>query len=302
MDSFSTSLSDLYITNKRTYDTSNLLIFIIVIIIIVIIIIIWTNLNLFKEGMSNGTLTQLFANDSQDVYLKSNIDKLATGNFDLFWNQPTRVANTFMNRGSPLPTFILPDTPMNPNPYPIVASNNYTDYIINQTSDKPNKIIKSKKNKKNKNSINYNNYNNSNNSPGTYPNNVLPSSLPMPLNPNNPPNPYELTKVAEQISKTKEQSDNLPAMTTWKEKDYLYQKLYDNLLYDKNCLKDPSSCGGGAGGFRLGEDFVQATKAKPFVEISGDTFFPDSYVGSYFTEPTFDIVKPYPYMPNSTIS
>ena len=59
--------------------------------------------------------------------------------------------------------------------------------------------------------------------------------------------------------------------------------------------------GGGSGGYRLGEDFVQATKAKAFVNLDGNIFYPDSYVGSYFTEPNFDIVKPYPFMPTSNL-
>jgi ribosomal protein S8 len=43
--------------------------------------------------MTNGTLTQLFANDTQDMYLKSNIDKYASGDFQLNWNHPTKLTN-----------------------------------------------------------------------------------------------------------------------------------------------------------------------------------------------------------------
>ena len=325
MDSSSLDISGPTLNLGKTDKPFNFFMFIIVILIFFIIIIPWDKLKQknTKEGMTGGTLTQLFANDSQDVYLKTNVDKLATGNFDLFWNQPTRIANTFQNRGTPLPTFILPDTQMNPNNYPIVASNNYTDYILNQSAKIPNNstdFINPNLNPNPNPNLNSNTKKSTGKFPNplivqnsksyaknkistipTIPNNVLPSSLPMPSNPNNPPNPYELAFVAKQVAKTEQQANNLPVMTQWKDRDYLYQTNYDNLLYNKDCIRDPASCGGGAGGFRLGEDFVQATKAKPFVSISGDYFYPDSYVGSYFIEPNFDIVKPYPYMPNSNL-
>mgnify|MGYP003386012779 CR=1 FL=1 len=66
------------------------------------------------EGMSGGTLTQLFAQDAQDVNLKGNVDQLATGNFNLFWNQPSRISQG-TQRGTPLPKIRLPHTSMNPN-------------------------------------------------------------------------------------------------------------------------------------------------------------------------------------------
>jgi len=240
----------------KTNKLFNFFMFIIIIIIFFIIIVPWKNLNSnVQENMSGGTLTQLFSNDSQDVYLKSNVDKLATGNFDLYWNQPTRVANTFQNRGTPLPSIILPETQMNPNNSPEVISNNYTDYILNKTkSDCPCNKSKSKE------------------------------------------QIYE--KEDNLILPNNKNSQKITEMTP---RDYLYQSTYDNLLNNKDCNKDPASCGGGAGGFRLGEDFIQPTKAKPFVNLDGNLFYPDSYVGSYFIEPNFDIVKPYPVMPNSNL-
>ena len=57
------------------------------------------------EHMSPGTLTQMFAQDAQDTYLKGDVDQLATGNFVLQWGQPTRIAtgpafySTDPNRG-----------------------------------------------------------------------------------------------------------------------------------------------------------------------------------------------------------
>jgi hypothetical protein len=266
----------------------NFFMFVIVLIVFFILLVPWATIDSSKiEKMSGGTLTQLFANDSQDVYLKSNVDKLATGNFDLYWNQPTRVANTYMNRGTPLPTFILPDTPENPNPFPISASNNYTDYIMNKTQSGlfPNPLFVNTESDGFKKKL-------------TKSTTLNP---PNPPNPQNPPNPHELVKVAKQVAQTQAQSDNLPPMTKWTSDDYLTQTLYNNLLYNKNCIKDPGACGGGSGGFRLGEDFVQATKAVGSVPIGDRTFYPDSYVGSYFTEPGFDIVKPYPFMPDKNI-
>jgi thiol-disulfide isomerase/thioredoxin len=58
------------------------------------------------ENMSPGVVTQMYAQDAQDTYLKGNVDQLATGNFLLNWNQPTRLATgsyyytTGPNRGA----------------------------------------------------------------------------------------------------------------------------------------------------------------------------------------------------------
>jgi hypothetical protein len=82
--------------------------------------------------MSGGTLTQLFANDMQDTYLKGNVDQLATGNFLLHWNQPTRIAsgygfnNGVPNRGQLLST--IPNISVNPSP---------TSSASPEPSDKP---------------------------------------------------------------------------------------------------------------------------------------------------------------------
>ena len=79
------------------------LIFIIVVIIIFVFIFFRGNM---VENMSPGVVTQMFAQDAQDTYLKGNVDQLATGNFLLNWNQPTRLATgshyytTGPNRGA----------------------------------------------------------------------------------------------------------------------------------------------------------------------------------------------------------
>lgn len=81
----------------------------IIFFIIIIILIIYNVYNYnsdsdkdaiyLTENMTNGTLTQLYANDAQDVNLKSNVDNLATGNFLLNWNNSTRLTNRIPNRG-----------------------------------------------------------------------------------------------------------------------------------------------------------------------------------------------------------
>jgi hypothetical protein len=354
-------VSEPYI-NLGTKDNKafNFFMFIILLVIFFIMIIPWNKINVnkkeCKENMSGGTLTQLFAQDSQDTYLNP-ISNIQTGNYTLFWNQPTRVANTFQNRGSPLSSLILPDTSMNPNPYALQASNSYYDNILNKearpvnftnpvlslgdvlpvknstkstgstksTKSVPRKAVSNTKAKssdvramESSDSSDYSTVrgvgpespdyltlsdscvvdkNLSTNSVPTIPDNILPSSLPMPMNPNAPPNPYELANVAKKVATKKDTVDNLPPLTQWKPVDYLYQGYYNNLLYNKNCLQNPASCAlGSAGGFRLGEDFNEPTKAHPYVQIDGNAFYPDSYVGSYWTEPNFDISRPIPIM------
>lgn len=322
----------------------NFFMFLLLIVLFIIITVPWNSIPATRENMSGGTLTQLFAQDSQDVYLKGNVDKLATGNYTLFFNQPTRVANTFQNRGSPLSSFVLPDTPMNPNPYAYQVSNGYTDNILNKQASRDTftnpifalknvKPVLNKKLKKSKvqailpgETKDYETVNGEkqpesdylvesepklipksdnkvkiSNSVPTIPDNVLPSSLQMPPNPLMPPNPYEMAKVAQQVAVKEDTANNLPPMTQWAPRDYLYQAYYDNLLYNKNCINDPGSCGSWFGGSRLGEDFNQATKAKAFVSLDGNTYYPDSYTGSYFMEPNFDIMRPIPFMPTSNL-
>ena len=98
---FSTDISTPEISLSKDDKGLNFLMFIIVLIVFVIVVVPWDKLGYKNiEGMSGGTLAQIFAQDSQDVYLKGNVDKIATTDFDLFWNQPTRQGmNTFQNRG-----------------------------------------------------------------------------------------------------------------------------------------------------------------------------------------------------------
>lgn len=338
---FSTDISTPEISLSKDDKGLNFLMFIIVLIVFVIVVVPWDKLGYKNiEGMSGGTLAQIFAQDSQDVYLKGNVDKIATTDFDLFWNQPTRQGmNTFQNRGYPLYSILLPDTPMNPTPNTLEVSNNYVDNIINnEVHKKENKLTfsnpilklenvlpsktqikpdvnsltpeetkdyetvngdeqektdylalpKAKKSIKNNKSIK---------SVTTLSYDSLPSSLPINTVANS--NPYELAKAAKQAAKTKQTTDNLPKLTNWAPQDYLFQGYIDKAINDKNCLLDPASCTGFAGGARLPDGFVQSTKTVPYVNLDGNYFYPDSYVGSYWIEPNFDISKPYPVILNS---
>jgi len=63
---------------------------------------------------------------------------------------------------------------------------------------------------------------------------------------------------------------------------------------------DLSSLGTGHGGFRLATNWNNATTAPMAVNVNNSlTYYPDSYVGSYFINPKFDIMKPYPIIPPS---
>lgn len=342
MDSNSSfDISEPSISLGKSDKAFNFFMFIILIIIFFIIVVPWDKLGLVskKEGMSGGTLTQLFAQDSQDVYLTSNGMPIKTGNFNLFFNQPSRVANTFMNRGTPLPSIYLPDTSMNPTKDPVIASNNYTDYILNKTaktcknidlnpnSNKPKKSNKTIPNPLATNGTsdylkftdsgkeqvqettpefvlpNVSTSTSTSKSVPTIPDNVLPSSLPLDVLANS--NPYELANVAlKSVVKTEQTKNNMPRLTEkMRPIDYLYQSSYDNLLYNKDCIKDVGACGSNSGGARLGEDFNKPTNAKSVVDIDGTAFYGDSYLGSYrnFNFDGLDIMRPIPYIPSSNL-
>lgn len=216
-------------TNMNFLEGSNLLKLLIIIAIFILIIGNWQYQST-KEHMSGGTLTQLYAQDAQDVNLKSNVDQIATGDYNLYWNQQYRVANTFHNRGLSLPSVFVNETTIDNNQKKENKKNN------NESIKKLKKNIANKLNKPEKElnvRVNCNNYD-----------------------------------------------------------DYLNND--SNCL---NCLTDPNSCGNGEGGYRLGSDFVKAVdddQANPYLGINGNVIYPDSYVGSYYTLPNFDINKPYP--------
>ncbi len=332
MDSIFTSQSKISLVDK----SFNLFLFIIIIIVFFIIIVPWNNLCIKKEGMSGGTVAQMFAQDSQDVYLKGNVDKIATSNFDLFWNQPTRQGmNVFQNRGQPLYSILLPDTSMNPTPKMLEVSNNYVDNIYNNevhkkenelTFENPvltldNVLIKPETTRYKKtgdfeninNKTDYLTLNTTKNETMNIPiktksiktttptmlKNDLPSSLDINLVANS--NPYELSQVAKQATLTKKTADNLPKMVNWTPEDYLFQAYTNRTINKQNCLKSPASCGDGAGGSRLNDAFVQSTKAIPYVNLDNNYFYPDGYVGSYYNDNFngLNIMKPYPYIPDA---
>lgn len=107
-----------------------------IILILVIVLVIIYFLSKYTEHMSGGTLTQLFAQDAQDVYLKGNVDQLATGNFMLYWNQPTRVASGYSwgngvpNRGQLVST-LPPVQPNNTAAYGMGGPNNDMTLNVN---------------------------------------------------------------------------------------------------------------------------------------------------------------------------
>jgi hypothetical protein len=188
-----------------------------------------------KEHMTAGTLTQMFANDGQDTYLKGDVNNVATGNFNLYWNQPTKIAGTYPNRGQLLPSVVLPmvaayENGNNPETTGIELTNNeaerkaYAELVKKVYNDKMN---------------NLQNYIND-------------------------------PKSSSQI----------------------------NTSCGENCYVNPAACGNGHGGYRLGSNFVEPTTAKPFVSLQGNVYYPDEYVGSYWTQPVPDIMKPLPVVAN----
>jgi thiol-disulfide isomerase/thioredoxin len=91
--------------SSNGFNFFDLRILFIVIVIIVFIVIFYNNYSKIEE-MSPGVVTQMYAQDAQDTYLKGNVDQIATGNYLLNWNQPTRLATgsyyytTGPNRGA----------------------------------------------------------------------------------------------------------------------------------------------------------------------------------------------------------
>jgi len=106
-----------------------------------------------KEHMSAGTVTQLFAVDAQNKALNGDVDQTATGNYNLFWGQPSRVASTYPNRGQLLPATVLPlvaaqqdgnGKPMPQSAHPAIPKDiqlNYNKTFSQQLEDKANKLI-----------------------------------------------------------------------------------------------------------------------------------------------------------------
>ena len=108
----------------------------IIILILILVLVLIYFFSKYIEPMSGGTLTQLFAQDAQDIYLKGNVDQLATGNFMLYWNQPTRVASGYSwgngvpNRGQLVST-LPPVKPTNTANYGMGKPNNDMTLNVN---------------------------------------------------------------------------------------------------------------------------------------------------------------------------
>ena len=68
----------------------------------IILIVIYLKFFRMEKFLSGGTISQLFSKDSQDVFLNgSSINPIATGDFELQFNQPTLVGKS--QRGDLLP-------------------------------------------------------------------------------------------------------------------------------------------------------------------------------------------------------
>ena len=78
--------------------------FVFTLVVILILIIVYhfvsKRYSTSESFMSAGTVDQMFAKDAQDTAINSNIDNIASGNYALSWNEPTRITNTLPNRGS----------------------------------------------------------------------------------------------------------------------------------------------------------------------------------------------------------
>lgn len=107
-----------------------------------------------KEPMTSGTLTQLFATDGQNKALNGDINGTATGNFNLYWGQPTRVASTYPNRGQLLPATIISQVAADQNdndPNKLDINLNTDMSYSDQLNQKANKLVNYLDNTENKN-------------------------------------------------------------------------------------------------------------------------------------------------------
>ena len=108
-NSFSTSSDNMDLTNNNLVNcnwTQIILWIILMVFIYYIISNYFVSCNLKQENMSGGTVNQLLSQDLQDINLTGGpygiTDNLATGNFQMHWNQPTRTGGNRAN-WSPIP-------------------------------------------------------------------------------------------------------------------------------------------------------------------------------------------------------
>jgi hypothetical protein len=312
LDLSSTSSSD-----NQSKSNNTLYIILVVVVVIVFYFLYGTSM----ENMTGGTLTQLFANDSQDTYLKGNVDKLATGKFDLFWNQPTRIANTFLNRGSPLPSNKSVEVSNNNqdlkslksvpsiNVLPLVISEQ-TGNSIPSINILATPIIESSQEINELPSINngeLTNIEESNASPTEVNEivNELTGNIIDSINENNDEvvslDMNNMKLSGSEIANTMNDIQNSIDIIN-KQDNRRASKCNGQCNNPKSCLKkckkDPASCGGGEGGYRLETGFIDASSLPAYEQIDGNTVYPDSYVGSYWVNPIPDISEPYPVIVN----
>ena len=240
----------------------------IIIIVVAVIIYFWWNLfyndcvgtnsntsnqtnNENLEHMSAGTLTQMFAVDAQNKALNGDVNELATGNYNLYWGQPSRVASTYPNRGQLLPATMISRVAAEQN------GNNPNNLDIN---------------------LNYD-------TDGASSTGALGASR-----------RDDQTYSQQLDQKVNKLINYLDSTGNGKDKSNSNSFLQQNC--GENCYTNPQACGNGAGGYRLGSDFVEPSTAKPFVSLQGNLYMPDQYVGSYWIAPEPDIMKPLPVVAN----
>lgn len=236
MDFLTSTTSDNFISldtlqSDKSSDKNNIYYWIFIVIIIIIIYFWWNSSkkNQKLEHMTAGTLTQMFAVDAQNKALNGDVNELATGNYNLYWGQPSRVASTYPNRGQLLPATMI------------------SRVAAEQNGNNPNKL-----------DINLN---------------------------------YDQTYAQQLDGKAKKLVNYLDSTKT-SNNNFIQQNC------GENCYTNPQACGNGAGGYRLGSDFVEPSTAKPFVSLQGNLYMPDQYVGSYWIAPEPDIMKPLPVVTN----
>lgn len=292
-------------SSSNTNKTSNNNLYLFFIVIGIIVIYLYASGKM--ENMSGGTLTQLFSNDSQDTYLKSNVDNLATGQFDLYWNQPTRIANTFLNRGSPLPVGNSVPS-LNVVKVDEILNNDFNDNIdINEIANVNQENIENIEDIEDTDDII------NTNSPSNMVNEINKMHEKSEIN-SNTQNVMKKILNLSGCSKCNGRcnggcnskcNSNVKNIMKNESKSSTCSKCNrrcnggcnnDPRSYIEKCRTNPSSCGGGAGGYRLETGFVEASRLPALQKIEEKIVYPDSYVGSYFINPIPDIAQPYPVM------
>ena len=99
MDNVSTSLNlDTDVNNKKCVMKTFYNIVVIVVVFYVIYVL-YKYFSYSENFMSTGVISDLFGKDIQDLNLNSGVKNIASGNYNLMWNNPSRITDTLPNRG-----------------------------------------------------------------------------------------------------------------------------------------------------------------------------------------------------------